>query len=472
MIKNELVTNKICSLIRVALYIRVSTDRQAKEGDSLEAQEKALRDYAKEHNYIIVDVYVDGGESGQKIKRTNLQRMLKDVEDGKIDLVIMTKLDRWFRNVSDFYKVIEVLKQNKVNWKTIWEDYDTTTASGEFWLNMSLALGQMEAQRTGERINDIFEHKFKVQKTVCSGAKIFGYDIDKNKRLVINEEEADQINQLFDKYIETNNLSETTRWFQKNIKKRSYESIRLYLTNTAYIGQYRHIRKKTKEVEIIEDFSPTIVDINKFNKVQKLLKSNVKKHTGTSESGNKTDYIFNRFIYCKCGRKLAGKHSKGKHYYICKNALTNLCDNHIHISELNLEKYLLDNIESCIEEEINKLENKQLNEQKRKKNSPSKKAQLKKKLQKLTNLYLEDMIELDIYKKEYSTLKLQLEELETEEQSEEKIDLSKLKEFLESDWQILYHKLENKEKREFWMTIIDSIVFESKEKFEIKFKLY
>ena len=79
---------------------------------------------------------------------------------------------------------------------------------------------------------------------------------------------------------------------------------------------------------------------------------------------------------------------------------------------------------------------------------------------------------LDIYKKEYSTLKLQLEELESEEQSEEKIDLSKLKEFLESDWQILYHKLENKEKREFWMTIIDSIVFESKEKFEIKFKLY
>ncbi|MGM9879442.1 MAG: recombinase family protein [Bacilli bacterium] len=456
----------------VAIYCRVSTEEQRKFGISVEDQKNSLTRYCKENKLKIYDYYIDEGVSAGTIaKRKEFVRLLKDLDN--IDLIIFTKLDRFSRNVRDANNLLVELDKHNTAFRAIDEDdIDISTSDGRFIFNLKVNLAEHERNKDSERINRVNKYKYHTARTVCSGAKIFGYDIDKNKRLVINEDEANQINQLFDKYIETNNLNETTRWFQKNIKKRSYESVRLYLTNTAYIGQYRHIRKKTKEVEIIEDFSPTIVDIDKFNKVQKLLKSNVKKHTGTSESGNKTDYIFNRFIYCKCGRKLAGKHSKGNHYYICKNALTNLCNNHIHISELNLEKYLLDNIESCIEEEIKNLEDKQLNEQKCKKNSPSEKALLKKKLQKLTNLYLEDMIELDIYKKEYSTLKLQLEELESEEQSEEKIDLSKLKEFLESDWQILYHKLENKEKREFWMTIIDSIVFESKEKFEIKFKLY
>lgn len=71
-------------LLRVALYIRVSTDRQAKEGDSLEAQENALVDYVKKNNHIIVDKYIDGGESGQKLNRTNLTRLLEDVKQGKI----------------------------------------------------------------------------------------------------------------------------------------------------------------------------------------------------------------------------------------------------------------------------------------------------------------------------------------------------------------------------------------------------
>lgn len=456
----------------VAIYCRVSTEEQRKFGISVEDQKNSLTRYCKENKLKIYDYYIDEGVSAGTIaKRKEFVRLLKDLDN--IDLIIFTKLDRFSRNVRDANNLLVELDKHNTAFRAIDEDdIDVSTSDGRFIFNLKVNLAEHERNKDSERINRVNKYKYTIAKTVCTGAKIYGYDIDKNKKLIINEEEAKQINQLFDKYIETNNLNETTRWFQTNIKKRSFSSVRLYLTNTAYIGKYKHKKKKTKEVEILEGFSPIIIDIDKFNKVQDMLQYNVKKYHSTSNNGNKTDYIFNRFIYCKCGRKLAGKHSKGKHYYICKNALTNLCDNHIHLSELNLEKYLLQNIENCIEEEIKNLEDKQLNEQKCKKNSPSEKAQLKKKLQKLTNLYLEDMIELDIYKKEYSTLKLQLEELESEEQSEEKIDLSKLKEFLESDWQILYHKLENKEKREFWMTIIDSIVFESKEKFEIKFKLY
>lgn len=459
-------------LTRVALYIRVSTDRQAKEGDSLEAQEKALRDYAKEHNFEIVGTYMDDGESGQKIKRTNLQKLLSDTNDGKIDLIIMTKLDRWFRNVSDFYKVIDILKQNKVDWKTIWEDYDTTTASGEFWLNMSLALGQMEAKRTGERICEVFDHKYKFQKTVCTGAKIFGYDISKDKKLIINKEEAEQLNLLFDKYIQTNNLNETTRWFQNNIKKRSSASVRLYLTNTAYIGKYKHKIKNTNEIEIIEDFSPIIINEDKFNKVQKMLQKNVKEYKRqNSKNGNKTDYIFSGLLYCSCGKKLAGKHSKGNHYYICKRALTTICNNKIHLSEISLEKYLIENIMILIENKINEVEVNNISNINKNIDKNKEINKIKNKLNKLTNLYLEDMIDIEIYKNEYPALKQKLEELENKKI--EIKDFSKLKKFLKNTkWQKLYDNLENKEKRKLWSSIINKITFKSKTDFEIEFNLY
>ena len=212
----------------------------------------------------VIDTYIDGGESGQKIKRTNLQRLLRDVEANKIDLVIMTKLDRWFRNVADFYKVIEVLKRNKVNWKTIWEDYDTTTASGEFWLNMSLALGQMEAKRTGERISEIFEHKFKYQKTVCSGNRKYGYNISEEKKYVINEEEAQNIKDLYNHFINTENLLETVKWFKINKKDIGYASIKNYLKDISYTGKY--LRKKTGE--LIDDFIPQIIDKETFKQLK------------------------------------------------------------------------------------------------------------------------------------------------------------------------------------------------------------
>ena len=298
-------------VIRAALYIRVSTDRQAKEGDSLEAQEKALTDYAKEHNYIIIDTYIDGGESGQKIKRTNLQRLLLDVEANKIDLVIMTKLDRWFRNVADFYKVIEVLKRNKVNWKTIWEDYDTTTASGEFWLNMSLALGQMEAKRTGERISEIFEHKFKYQKTVCSGNRKYGYNISEEKKYVINEEEAQNIKDLYNHFINTENLLETVKWFKINKKDIGYASIKNYLKDISYTGKY--LRKKTGE--LIDDFIPQIIDKETFDKAQIIFDRNIKNYKFDGQYKN--DYIFAGLLKCsQCGNRLAGTSNKNGNKYI------------------------------------------------------------------------------------------------------------------------------------------------------------
>ena len=455
----------------VAIYCRVSTEEQKKFGISVNDQKNSLTRYCKENNYKIYDYYIDEGVSAGTIaKRKEFVRLLKDLDN--IDLIIFTKLDRFSRNVRDANNLLVELDKHNTSFKAIDEDdIDVSTSDGRFIFNLKVNLAEHERNKDSERINRVNKYKYHIARTVCSGQKIFGYDIDENKRLIINKEEANQINMLYDKYIETNCLSETIRWFQTNIKKRSYASIRLYLTNTAYIGQYKHTTKKTKEVEIIEDFSPAIIEKEKFDKVQKMLETNVKHYIKNSKNGNKKAYIFSGLLYCKCGNRLSGKYSKNKHYYICKNALTTLCDNKIHLSEVNLENYLLDNIESYIQNEINKSENKQIS----KKNNIDKsndKLKIKNKLQKLTNLYLEDMIELEIYKKEYNTLKSQLEEINKLDKIEQKQDFTKLKKFLDSDWKVIYQSFENKEKRELWMTIIDSIVFESKTKFKLNFKLY
>ena len=142
-------------------YVRVSTEEQALHGLSIEAQTAKLRAWAAANGHRIIDLYIDAGISARKPagKRPALQRLLKDVQDGKGDMVIFTKLDRWFRNIAEYYKVQEVLEKSGVNWRTIEEDYDTSTASGRLKINIMLSVAQDEADRTSERIKAVMEVK-------------------------------------------------------------------------------------------------------------------------------------------------------------------------------------------------------------------------------------------------------------------------------------------------------------------------
>ena len=103
---------------RCAIYIRVSTAEQMMHGKSLEAQKQYLTNYAKEHNMTVVGVYADEGKTARKElkKRKAIHSLLEDVKAGKIDVIIFWRIDRWFRNLSDFYKVQEVLDDNNVRW--------------------------------------------------------------------------------------------------------------------------------------------------------------------------------------------------------------------------------------------------------------------------------------------------------------------------------------------------------------------
>ena len=146
---------------RVFLYVRVSTEEQAVHGLSIEAQTAALEEWAKVSGHKVVGIYTDAGISARKPakKRPELQRLLADVQAGKGELIVFTKLDRWFRNISEYYKVQEILERHHVDWRTIHEDYDTSTASGRLKINIMLSVAQDEADRTSERIKAIMEVK-------------------------------------------------------------------------------------------------------------------------------------------------------------------------------------------------------------------------------------------------------------------------------------------------------------------------
>ena len=105
---------------RAALYIRVSTEEQAKKGYSLPAQREDLEEFAKKNGYTVAGCYIDEGKSARKkyANRKEFMRMLEDVKAGRIDVILFIKLDRWFRSVADYYKIQEILDAHNVAWKT------------------------------------------------------------------------------------------------------------------------------------------------------------------------------------------------------------------------------------------------------------------------------------------------------------------------------------------------------------------
>ena len=143
--------------MKVFLYVRVSSEEQVKHGYSLDAQEQALKEFCEHNKHIILGIYRDEGISGRKpyTKRPAMVQLLNDLERVKPDIILFTKLDRWFRNIKEYYKVQDILDKNKVYWKAINEEYDTSTASGRLYVNIKLSIAQDEADRTSERIKDV-----------------------------------------------------------------------------------------------------------------------------------------------------------------------------------------------------------------------------------------------------------------------------------------------------------------------------
>lgn len=192
---------------RCAIYIRVSTSEQMMHGKSLEAQREYLERYAKEHNMIVVGIYADEGKTARKElkKRKAIHALLEDVKAGKIDMILFWRLDRWFRNLSDFYKVQDILDEYDVHWLSASEPgINMETRDGRLQLNVVLSIGQNEVDTTSERIKFVNEASIRQGKLIFGEANMgFGYKsgiVDGVKRM-IKDPETEEATEAFFKYL-------------------------------------------------------------------------------------------------------------------------------------------------------------------------------------------------------------------------------------------------------------------------------
>ena len=196
---------------RAALYIRVSTEEQAKQGYSIPAQREDLEGYARRNGLAVAGVFVDEGKSARKryTARPAFMQMLKMVKAGEIDVILFIKLDRWFRSIADYYEVQKILDAHNVAWKTTQEDYDTETTNGRMYINIRLTIAQDEADRTSDRIKFVFENK------VTHGEAIFGNPPlglkVADKHIVPDPETAPIVRELFRHYEAHRSISRAVR---------------------------------------------------------------------------------------------------------------------------------------------------------------------------------------------------------------------------------------------------------------------
>jgi len=282
--------------LRVALYIRVSRQEQAIKGLSLEAQQEDLEEYARSKGWIIQGVYVDAAKTARKRlgKRENFLRMLEAVKRGEVNMILFTRLDRWFRSVADYYKVMEVLEAHNCGWLTTQEQYDTTTAGGRLYINLRLSIAQNEADLCAERIGVVLDSKIK-HGTVPCGKVPFGYRIGEGKRLEVVPENAAVIVDAFEHYRANVSACATAKYIREtygiNWAPLHYGRI---LRNRLYTGHYE------RNGRVNANFCPAIVPQELFEEVQKLLPANAK----YAPSGRV--YLFTSLLICgECNRRLA-----------------------------------------------------------------------------------------------------------------------------------------------------------------------
>lgn len=263
--------------LRCAIYTRKSSEEGLEQDfNSLDAQREACEAYIKSQQHegwvLVEKQYNDGGFSGGTLERPALKNLLADIEAGKVDIVVVYKVDRLTRSLMDFSKIVELFDKQEASFVSITQHFNTTTSMGRLTLNILLSFAQFEREVTGERIRDKMLAS-KQKGMWMNGVAPLGY-INGNRTLKIDEENAEKIRLIFNKYLELESVHslKTCLEEQKITTKtgKNFAKGHLYriLENKAYIGKIAHKGK------VYEGLHEAIVDEEIFNKVQKILTEN------------------------------------------------------------------------------------------------------------------------------------------------------------------------------------------------------
>jgi len=323
--------------IRCAIYTRKSTeDGLEQEFNSLDAQRLAAEAYVtsqKESGWVCLpERYDDGGYSGGNTDRPAFQKIMADVEAGKIDCILVYKIDRLSRSLIDFAKIMETLERCNVSLVSVTQQFNTTTSMGRLTLNILFSFAQFEREIISERTRDKIAAARRKGKWT-GGPPVLGYDCARERsggRLLVNKAEAEQVREIFRMYLREGTLSATVKaihargWRtkryvtaagrQRNGADFNKSTLQKMLTNVIYLG------KMPYKGEIFDGEHEAVVDEDLFGRVQGLLRHN--RVTGGKAIRNKSGALLKGLVRCKhCGcamsHHFATRGNKRYRYYVC-----------------------------------------------------------------------------------------------------------------------------------------------------------
>ena len=441
-------------VIRIAKYVRCSSDEQKKNGYTIGDQLNLVDEFAADNELVAVGEYVDEGISAtlEISKRKALAQLIADAKAGKFDIVIFKCIDRFFRNVGEYYECQKQLRAAGVTWISIEEsDLDPDDDDAAFKINIYLTMAEYEAKKTSKRIK--FNNKMRIKnKQVITGSGNFHFPWkvtgEPRNRYLIKDPE--QIEKTYDvlEFFEQHQSKAATLGYM-NIKygtKTTLKSLHNLLTDTLLYGEYKGI----------PDYVEPYITKERFDRIQDILKRNAR----ISRSPNET-FLFSGLLKCPgCGKNMTGNlvTTNGKYkvfMYRCNGAAARkICPYSKTVSERKLEKQLLDNLPYYIQAELdNEKRRVGLSEDRQKNNNAIKAEKLKVEMDRLNMMFRKGRIEEEEYDTEYYKLEKQLNGLDLTEAPPER-NLDALKGVMESPYKEMYAEMTKETKKAFWRNLL------------------
>ena len=461
------------------VYIRVSTEDQAREGFSLGEQEEKLLQLCKFKELEVYKVYKDAGISAKDMEhRPQFQAMLQDMKEGKINYIVAYKLDRITRSVRDLEELISVLEQYNCFLLCDRDDVNTSTANGRFFVRMLTVLSQLEIEIVSERTK--FGLNGAIKSGHIPGQRPFGYTKSEDKKMIIDNATRPYVEKIFDMYLEGKSFQQIANYFKENNiypKKKWHDTaIQKIIDNKIYMGDYEQYKRigKQENLEpiVYMNVVEPIISRAKWEECQKQKERNQRTYT------RDRIYTFFQRLKCpSCGRIMKCKGSGGTKrkymYYTCEHCHVNFNENHV---EELLESFIYDLLEydmavkkfflPILEDKNNKIDTITIDKEIR---------TLEKQRDRIKQAYIKGIVEMEDFKEDYKLIedklanlenkKLELVNLETFNYSphellaerdlerEKMIRLDTLNSLLKSKW----NDMDKSEKQEFISKFIDTI---------------
>ena len=318
--------SKVVRKLRCAVYTRKSSEEGLEqEFNSLHAQREACEAYIasqRSEGWVLVrDQYDDGGISGGTLERPGLQRLIADIEDGLIDVVVVYKIDRLSRSLADFARLVDVFDRNAVTFVSVTQSFNTTTSMGRLTLNILLSFAQFEREVTAERIRDKIAASRR-KGIWMGGVPPYGYRVE-NRKLVVDETEADDVRWIFARFLEIGSATilakeiaaRGIRTRAGNVMDKKY----LYrlLNNRALIGEAVH------KGESFPGEHDAIIDRQTWDRVHAILQESPRKRAARTRA--ETPALLKGLLFGPDGAAFSPTHTrKGDRlyrYYVSQKVL-------------------------------------------------------------------------------------------------------------------------------------------------------